>query len=123
MGSQKKTQKTKKNNIAINFMTLVDLKLRFLFLNNVYQCIPGLMVSNSVFGHLIASLTCKNSNQRYFPVSSIGKESPAIQETPVGFVGQEDPLEKGIGYPLQYSWTSLVAQLVKNLHAVQEPWL
>ena len=123
MGSQKKTQKTKKINIAINFMTLVDLKLRFLFLNNVYQCIPGLMVSNSVFGHLIASLTCKNSNQRYFPVSSIGKESPAIQETPVGFVDQEDPLEKGIGYPLQYSWTSLVAQLVKNLHAVQEPWL
>ena len=103
-------------------MTLVDLKLRFLFLNNVYQCIPGLMVSNSVFGHLIASLTCKNSNQRYFPVSSIGKESPAMQETPVGFVGQEDPLEKGIGYPLQYSWTSLVAQLVKNPLAMWETW-
>ena len=29
---------------------------------------------------------------------------------------------KGIGYPLQYSWASLVAQLVKNLLAMQETW-
>ena len=27
---------------------------------------------------------------------------------------------EGIGYPLQYSWASLIAQLVKNLPAVQE---
>ena len=26
---------------------------------------------------------------------------------------------EGIGYPLQYSWASLVAQLVKNLPAMQ----
>ena len=25
-----------------------------------------------------------------------------------------------MGYPLQYSWTSLVAQMVKNLPAMQE---
>ena len=31
--------------------------------------------------------------------------------------------EKGIGYPLQYSWASLVAQLVKNLPAMRETWL
>ena len=30
---------------------------------------------------------------------------------------------EGIGYPLQYSWTSLVAQLVKNLPAVWETWV
>ena len=30
---------------------------------------------------------------------------------------------EGIGYPLQYSWSSLVAQLVKNLPAVQETWV
>ena len=29
---------------------------------------------------------------------------------------------EGIGYPLQYSWTSLVAQMVKNLPAVQGTW-
>ena len=28
-----------------------------------------------------------------------------------------------IGYPLQYSWTSLVAQMVKNLPAMQETWV
>ena len=27
-----------------------------------------------------------------------------------------------MGYPLQYSWASLVAQLVKNLHAMWETW-
>ena len=30
---------------------------------------------------------------------------------------------KVIGYPLQYSWISLVAQLVKNLPAMQETWV
>ena len=28
-----------------------------------------------------------------------------------------------IGYPLQYSWASLVAQLVKNLPAMWETWI
>ena len=30
---------------------------------------------------------------------------------------------EGIGYPFQYSWASLVAQLVKNLPAMQETWV
>ena len=30
---------------------------------------------------------------------------------------------EGIDYPLLYSWASLVAQLVKNLPAVQETWV
>jgi len=30
---------------------------------------------------------------------------------------------EGVGYPLQYSWTTLVAQLVKNLPAMWETWL
>ena len=30
-----------------------------------------------------------------FPDSSVGKESAAMQETPVRFLGREDPLEKG----------------------------
>ena len=28
-----------------------------------------------------------------------------------------------IGYPLQYSWASLLAQLVKNPLAMQETWV
>ena len=30
---------------------------------------------------------------------------------------------EGIGHPLQYSWASLVAQLVKNLPAMRETWV
>ena len=30
---------------------------------------------------------------------------------------------EGIGYPLQYSWASLEAQLVKNLPAMQDTWV
>ena len=30
---------------------------------------------------------------------------------------------EGIGYPFQYSWASLVAQIIKNLPAVQETWV
>ena len=30
---------------------------------------------------------------------------------------------EGIGYPLQYSWTSPVAQMVKNLPATRENWV
>ena len=33
-----------------------------------------------------------------------------------------DP-EEGIGYPLQYSWDSLGAQMVKNPPAMQEAWV
>ena len=46
-----------------------------------------------------------------------------MQETLVQFLGGEDPLEKGIGYPLQYSWASLVAQPVKNLPIMWEIWV
>ena len=54
-------------------------------------------------------------------VTQLVKNMPAMQETPVRFLGREDRLEKG--YPLQYSWASLVAQLVKNPPAMQETWV
>ena len=47
---------------------------------------------------------------------------PAVQETLVRFLGREAAGE-GIGYPLQYSWASLMAQLVKNSPAMQETWV
>ena len=46
-----------------------------------------------------------------------------MQETPVQFLGWEDPLEKGVGYSLPYSWASCVAQLVKDLPAMWETWV
>ena len=55
-----------------------------------------------------------------FPGRSAGKESSCNAEDRVQLLGQEVPLEEGIGYPLQYSWASLVAQMVKNLPAMRE---
>ena len=52
-------------------------------------------------------------------VTQLVKNPPAVEETPVQFLGREVPLEE-TGYKLQYSWTSLVAQMVKNLPAIRE---
>ena len=46
-----------------------------------------------------------------------------MQETLVRVLGWEDPLEKEKAHPLQYSWASLVAQLVKKLPAMQKTWV
>ena len=54
-----------------------------------------------------------------FPDSSVGKESACNAGDPYLIPGLESTRE-GIGYPLQYSWASLVAQLVKNPPAMQE---
>ena len=37
--------------------------------------------------------------------------------------GSERSHGEGIDYPLQYSWASLVAQMVKNPPAMQETWV
>ena len=55
-----------------------------------------------------------------FPHSSVGKESACIAGDPGLIAGSGISPGEGIGYPLQHSWASLVAQLVKNLPAVQE---
>ena len=57
-----------------------------------------------------------------FPGSSAGKES-ACNGDPASILGSGRFPGEGIGYPLQYSWTSLVAQMVKNLPAIQETWV
>ena len=54
--------------------------------------------------------------------SSVGKESTCNAGDPNVIPGLGRSTGEGIGYPLQYSWASLVAQLVKNLPAVRETW-
>ena len=58
-----------------------------------------------------------------FPDSSVGKESSCNAGFPSIIPGLERSTGEGIGYPLQYSWASLVAQLVKNPPAMQESWV
>ena len=63
------------------------------------------------------------SNFRGFPDSSVGKESACNAGDPRSIPGSERSAGEGIGYPLQYSWVSLVAQLVKNPPAMWETWV
>ena len=58
-----------------------------------------------------------------FPDSSVGKESAWNAGDPGLIPGLGRSPGEGIGYPLQYSWASLVAQLVKNPPAMQETWV
>ena len=57
------------------------------------------------------------------PDSSVGKESPCNAGDPGLIPGSGRSAGEGIGDPLQYSWASLVVQLVKNLPAVRETWV
>ena len=63
-----------------------------------------------------------NSFAEGFPGGSAGKESTCN----AGDLGSIPRLGifpgKGIGYPLQYPWASLVAQLVETPPAMQETW-
>ena len=58
-----------------------------------------------------------------FPDSSVGKESACGEGDRGSSPGLGRSAGEGIGYPLQYSWASLVAQLVKNPPAMWETWL
>ena len=55
-----------------------------------------------------------------FLVAQVVKNPPAVQETPVQFLGQEDPWRRD---RLLYLWASLVVQVVKNLPAMWETWV
>ena len=57
------------------------------------------------------------------PGNSVGKESACNAGDPSSISGLGRSAGEGIGYPLQYSWASLVAQLVKNPPAMWETWV
>ena len=52
--------------------------------------------------------------------SSAGKQSTCNVGDPGSIPGSGRSAGEGIGYSLQYSWVSLVTELVKNLPAMQE---
>ena len=58
-----------------------------------------------------------------FPDSSVGKESACNVGDPGSIPGSERSTGEGIGYPLQYSWVSPLAQLVKDPPAMWETWV
>ena len=58
-----------------------------------------------------------------FLASSVGEESACNAGDPSSIPGSGGSAGEGIGYSLQYSRTSLVMQLVKNLPAIREVWV
>ena len=58
-----------------------------------------------------------------FPGGLDGKESACNAGNPSSIPGSERSPGEGISYPLQYSWASLVAQMVKNPPAMKETWV
>ena len=58
-----------------------------------------------------------------FPDSSVGKESTCSAGDPSSIPGLGRSTGEGMGYPLRYSWASLVSQLVKNQFTMQETWV
>ena len=74
---------------------------------------------------VLLSLCFKNMEFRYyrFPHSSVGKESACNVADLNSIPGLGKSAGEGIGYLLQCYWASPVAQLVKNLPAMWEPWV
>ena len=58
-----------------------------------------------------------------FPASSVDKESTCNAGDPSSIPGLGRSAEEGKNYPFQYSWASLVAQMVKKLPAMWETWV
>ena len=89
----------------------------------------GCPITHSSFGNTYTVLAKDPTSERLshtswdFPQNSVGKESACNAGDPGSIPGLERSAGEGIGYPLQYSWASLVAQLVKNLPAMQETWV
>ena len=55
--------------------------------------------------------------------SLVGKKPTCNAGDPGSIPGSGRSTGERLGYPLQYSWASLMAQLVKNLPAMWETWV
>ena len=58
-----------------------------------------------------------------FPGNSAGKETTCNAGDPSLIAGSGRAPGQGIGYPSQYCWASLMAQMVKNLPSMREIWV
>ena len=78
-------------------------------------------LESQVSAHILAELK-QPAVSRGFRDSPAGEESPCNSGDPSSIPGSGRSAGAGIGYPLQYSWASLVAQLVKNPPRAQRVW-
>ena len=88
---------------------------------------PGFSTENLASQETLSAMSWKTpqlwANLRWwsgFPDSSVGKQSACNAGVPGSIPGLGRSPREGIGYSLQYSWASLVAQLVKNPPTMRE---
>ena len=94
--------------------------LQYSDLKNSMDCIVHGVPKSQTRLSYFHSLTHMYIDNMGFPGSSAGKESTCSARDPSSIPGSERSAGEGTGYSLQYAWTSLVAQLVKNLPAMRE---
>ena len=88
---------------------------------SVYSCSLDIHSSNNYEAKFII-ISSGVTIELGFPGRSADKESCNAGD--LGSIpGSGRSLGEGVGYPIQYSCTSMVAQLVKNLPAMGETWV
>ena len=97
----------------------VFLHCRQILYRLIYTCMywDQTESENTEFNFTLTVVLCDS------PHISVGKESTCKAGNPSSIPGSGRSAGEGIGYPLQYSRASLVAQLVKNLPAMWETWV
>ena len=102
------------NEIKVDLSTFTERALGCIFwIINSYFIVFHLFQQNHIFFF----------NLDFVPDSSVGKESACNAGDPGSIPGSGRSAGEGRGYPLQYSWASLVAQLVNNPPAMWETWV
>ena len=72
---------------------------------------------------IISDKLCASFSQHFITFRSVGTEFGCNAGDPGSIPGLGRSAGEGIGYSLQYSWASFVAQLVKNPPTTQEIWV
>ena len=104
------------------FNTVVPAYLQEACSRTLRRCLTPQIVQNptyTVFFFFFFKYGCTYDSG--FLGSSAGKESACNAREPNSIPESGNSLGEGIDHPLQYSWVSLVAQMVKNLPVMQRP--
>ena len=90
-----------------------------------YSCLENPMDGGTWWDtvHRVAKSRTRLSNFTSLHFTSVGKGFACSTGDPCSIPGLGRSSGEGIGYPLQYSWASLVAQVVKNPLPMQETWV
>ena len=107
--------------LCFHFLSSVSGSFKYRSLTSLVKFIPRYFILfNAVVNRIVFFNSLSDSFLLGFSDSSVGKESACKAGELRLIPGLGRSAGKGIGYPLQYSWASLVAQLIKDSPAMQE---